>query len=105
MPGHIMDYRCFGCGMKGSVSPGGSLFGDSYVIAYDPEKDRLETLEYKQAIQKNLQIFQDPYIAGDNWKHSVWERDAEGRDAGERSPDDCPSCGGRLVFRVMGFWD
>ena len=107
MPGHILDYHCDSCGLRGGVSPGSSMIDrKSYVIAYDPGKEIFVTVEYSEAIKNGLEIYENPYVAGENWMWPVSSRDKDGMDAGRRSPVKCPRCRqGLVTFTHTGFWD
>ncbi len=103
MPGHMLRAEC-PCGFMSDVSPGSIWVRDhleSRVIAYDPDKNDLVTLEGGEARKRKLRIYPDPYLRF--WMFPTTDSVlAAGLD--ELFP--CPSCDNEtLRFRFGGWWD
>ena len=107
MPGHMLDANC-PCGFTGMIKVGasGPDGPDSklLVAAYDPEKGQLISIDVEVAEQRNLTVYEDPYL------FDPFKVDSEGNridvPKGNKATFKCPKCGkNTLRFHMFGHWD
>lgn len=104
MPGHILIAQC-PCGFQDWVKPGadGSILNSKVlVIAYDPKKPGLLTVEEQEAKDRDLRTIENPFLK--YWRHPM--SDPEVQRLGQEPSFVCPKCReSKMHFSHVGFWD
>jgi hypothetical protein len=101
MPGFMLIAQC-PCGFDSEVWPGSSLIGKESVIAYDPERPGLLTVDSEEAETGGLITIPDPFLSLSNRSMA----DPEVQRLGQEAKFDCPTCQEpSMYFRHVGFWD
>lgn len=109
MPGHILMYQC-PCGFEGEAHVGVSGLSPwdpeskTYVAAFDPEAEKIASLEKKVAEDRGLFVFPDPYLYNPfRW---VLDGDEEAEPPQDSFAFMCPACRkAGLRFHLVGHWD
>ena len=100
MPGHILNAVC-PCGFSQAVHPGSPVLSKESVIAYDPTKPELVTIDSEEARAKRLVVIRNPYLG--HMRRSMWEEDVQQQAQG--SAFRCPECEEvSMRFGFVGFW-
>ena len=105
MPGHMIAYNCT-CGFEGMTTPGVPALPpcDLRVSAFDPEENKIATIKEKEALERELYIYVDPFAATFTRHHPFGEVFDEDPETGARFM--CPICRkGTLEFQLVGHWD
>ena len=98
MPGHILNAVC-PCGFNQMVHPGSAVWGQESIIAYDPGKPELLTIDREETQAKRLAVIRNPYL--DHIRHSMWEENLQ------RQAQECianqnqVTCGSGLCLREL----
>ena len=101
MPGFMLFAQC-PCGFVSSVAPGSVVMGNVNVIAYDPERPDLLTVDSKEAEERGLITIPDPFLPLSHRSMA----DPEVRRLGQEAKFDCPACQEISMYFVhSGFWD